>query len=700
MIETNQPGTRRTILFAALLGMPFAAPAQQVNGADAAIEEIVVTSQRREQSREDHAGNIALLNADEIAAVGHQHIHELMTRVPGAWLSRGSGQEHLTAIRSPVLTGAGSCGGFLYLEDGIPIRPAGFCNVNQMLEMNTEQAHSIEVVRGPGSALYGSNALHGIINVITPRAEPEHVDNIALEAGSNEYVRVRAALVSGSENPWLASIVYSDDDGFRDDSGYRQGKLVLKRNWALPDSTLVTALSATDLDQETAGFIFGEDAYKDSDLNRANLNPEAFREASSERLYAIWNKSFSGYDLDVRPYLRHSDMRFLQHFLPGQPLEENGHVGAGAMTALSFDRDKHHVVVGIDIEWSDIFLEQTQAGPTEGSPFLQETRPEGKHYDYDVISVAAAPYVHVDFEIGERLVLGTGLRLEYLHYDYDNNMLTGNTRDDGTECGFGGCLYTRPANRSDDFTNVAPKLSFLYRLRESVSLFGGLARGFRAPQATELYRLQSGQEVADLDSERLDNIELGIRKQSSRWSSDVSLFYMKKRDSVFRDSEGFNVSGGRSEHTGIEFEFNWQLLESLRFEVNGTYARHQYDFDRVAARGETFANGNDVDTAPRWLGSAELFFEPANSASFALQWTAIDEYYLDAENRFTYPGHDLVNLRAGIDLSQAFAVTARLNNVFDTDYADRADYAFGEYRYFPGRGRELFVELQYFPGAL
>jgi len=699
MIEINGPGTTRALLFAALLSMPSVAPAQDAGVADTDIEEIIVTSRRREQQREDHAGNIALLNAEEIAAVGHQHIHELMTRVPGVWLTRGSGQEHLTAIRSPVLTGAGSCGGFLFLEDGIPIRPAGFCNVNQMLEMHTEQAASIEVIRGPGSALYGSNALHGIINVITPPAESSQPSRLSLEAGSNEYVRVRATLASGAENPWLASIVYSDDDGFRDDSGYRQGKLLLKRNWMLPASTLVTTLAATDLDQQTAGFIFGEDAYKDPDLNRANLNPGAFRDASSQRLYAIWNKSLPGYSLDVRPYLRHSDMRFLQHFLPGQPLEENGHVSAGAMTALSFERDDRHVVVGIDLEWSDLFLEQSQLGPTEGSPFLEETRPEGKHYDYDVVSLAAAPYLNIDFEVSERLVLGAGLRLEYLHYDYDNNMLTGNTRDDGTTCGFGGCLYTRPASRSDDFTNVAPKFSFLYRLKESTSLYGGLARGFRSPQATELYRLQNGQQVADLDSERLDNIELGIRRRTSRWSGDASIFYMKKRDSVIRDAEGFNVSGGRSKHAGIEIEFNWQLLKDLRLEVNTSYARHEYDFDTVAARGETFTSGNDIDTAPRWLGSAELFFEPGNSASFALQWTAIDDYYLDAENRFTYPGHDLFNLRASIDLSQVLAVTARFNNLFDTEYADRADYGFGQYRYLPGRGRELFIELQYLPGA-
>jgi outer membrane receptor protein involved in Fe transport len=57
-----------------------------------------------------------------------------------------------------------------------------------------------------------------------------------------------------------------------------------------------------------------------------------------------------------------------------------------------------------------------------------------------------------------------------------------------------------------------------------------------------------------------------------------------------------------------------------------------------------------------------------------------------------------MNLRSRIELSKRFHVTARFNNILDEDVADRADYAFGQYRYFPGRGRELFIELRYLPG--
>ena len=66
---------------------------------DSVLNEIVVTSHRREQPRFLHAGNIDLIDQSLLGRVQHQHIHELMSRVAGVWIVRGSGQENQTAIR-------------------------------------------------------------------------------------------------------------------------------------------------------------------------------------------------------------------------------------------------------------------------------------------------------------------------------------------------------------------------------------------------------------------------------------------------------------------------------------------------------------------------------------------------------------------------------------------------------------------------
>ncbi|HNP37235.1 MAG TPA: TonB-dependent receptor [Woeseiaceae bacterium] len=660
------------------------------------IEEIVVTSQRLGISILRQDSNVERLGHDDILRVEHQHLHELLTRVPGVWLSRGSGQESLAAIRSPVLSGAGSCGAILTLEDGIPTRPAGFCNVNQLFELDTEQARSIEVIRGPGSVLYGSNALHGTINVLMPQPGDSVTGSLGIDFGANDFYRLRGELPLRAEQPWRASFILAKDGGFRADSGYRQGKAHAKYKSELFGGELTSAFTATDLYQDTAGFIIGKDAYKDPALNRSNANPEAFRDAASQRLYALWNRSMNGFELDVRPYFRHSSMQFLQHFLPGQPLEENGQSSLGAMVFASFDKTHYGIITGFDFDWSDSYLKETQDGPADGSAFLEATRPAGKHYDYTVDSLSLAAYIQARFDLSERLRLTAGLRLENTRYDYDNRMLVGNTKDDGSECGFGGCLYTRPADSSDDFTDLAPRLGLNYLVSQNFSVYASYGQGFRAPQMTELYRLQSGQRVADLESEQIGSVEVGLRAVQERWSIDTAVFYMRKRNSVLRDAEGFNVNGGRSRHRGVELALNATPFEQFRLSLNASYAHHTYDFNQVAERGETFVAGRDVDTAPRLLASAEFFYIPVAPLELSLQWTTIGKYYLDAENLFTYPGHDLWNFRAAVDIGRHYMATLRLNNVTDTDFADRADYAFGNYRYFPGRGRELFIELQYF----
>jgi outer membrane receptor protein involved in Fe transport len=672
-------------------------PLSSVHADDAeAIAEIVVSSQRRAQPRLFHAGNIERLDAEEIAWVQHHHISEVLSRVAGTWIVRGSGQDHQTAIRSPVLGGAGSCGGFLILEDGIPARPSGFCNTNQLIEVNAEQASSIEVIRGPANALFGSNALHGVVNVLMPEPADAGQPYAGIELGANDYVRARTVFPFRSGAPWIAAINYADDGGFRSEASYRQGKLHAKRSWSSGDDRFALAMTTTSLRQDTAGFVTGRDAFESESLSQNNPNPEAYRDAESVRLYGIWNRDGNRADIDVRPYVRRSSMEFLHHALPGQPVERNGQVSAGVITAIRMEGKNWQTTAGFDLEWSDVYLRQTQPEPATGSPAQQETRPVGKHYDYEVDTLVLAPFVQTEYRISDDWSVGGGIRLEYARYEYDNKMLSGNTRDDGSECGFGGCLYSRPDDRNDTFRNIAPNLSARYRFSDQAVLFGRLTRGFRAPQTLELYRLQNGQQIADLDSEHVDSLEVGLRHDRRRMTMDLVAFAMRKRDSVFRDAEGFNVTGARSRHVGIEADIDISLAPRWQLSANATYARHTYDFT-AAGRGEGFVAGDDIDTAPRWLGGLELTFEPTASSRLGLQLHHVGDYYLDPANEHEYSGHTLANLRAMYNPTSRYALILRINNLLDTRYADRADFAGRNYRYLPGRGREAFVEIRFQP---
>jgi iron complex outermembrane receptor protein len=666
-------------------------------GAFGQIEELVVREARSAAQNFETVGAASTVAGETVEFSRADHAHELMMRFPGVWISRGSGQEHLTAIRSPVLTGAGACGAYLFLENGVPVRPAGFCNVNELFEVFTEQAAAIEVVRGPASGIYGGNALHGVVNSLAPEPTGEPELSVGLEAGRWDFYRARIATGGrAGAHRMFVGVDAVDADAYREASGHRQQKVTIGHGLTLGEWEVTNTVSGTNLDQETAGFVLGFKAYKDSDARKSNPNPEAFRDAWALRLTSEWSRAL-GEDraLMVTPFMRRSKMQFLQHFLPGQPREKNGQASGGVLVRMLTSGPHLDWTVGGHMELMRGFLKEVQNAPTQGSPFLMETRPEGVHYDYDVSSLLTALFYDLEWRPLERLSVVHSLRAERLAYDYDNDALDGNTRDDGTQCGFGGCLYTRPSDRDDDFFEPAGRIGIRYALTDAWAIYGLGGLGFRAPQATELYRLQSGQSVADLDAERLKSVEIGLKGVAHLLDVSVSVFAQHKRDQIIRDANGFYVSGGRTRAYGVESELVFRPFDRHEFRMAWTYARHEYDFDRLLAGGTQITKGDDVDTAPHFQGSAHWRVLPTERSMVELEVWQLGEHYLNPENTARYDGHTVVNLRAAWTPLPKWRFSARIMNLLNAEYADRADFAFGEYRYFPAMPIHYFFVVEF-----
>jgi outer membrane receptor protein involved in Fe transport len=582
------------------------------------------------------------------------------------------------------------------LEDGIPIRPVGLCNVNNLFELNLERAESVEVLRGPGSALHGSNALHGALNARMPFSADDNHLEFAWLLGEQEYQRIDLGWQSiGEQRELRLDATLQSSGSFRQDEGFDQQKINLRLDQHHPDVDVSYRFAVTNLNQETAGFILGFESYKDPALRTGNLNPEAYRDAWSARASSRWSFDREDWNHQLTPFLRSSRMAFLQHFLPGKPLEENGQDSLG-LQWLSHREGRISADLGFDLEWADIELREFQDRPVAGgSAFLRETRPTGLHYDYQVNQKLIALHGAMDWSLNPRWNVRVGLRFEHLEYQYDNQTLDGNTRDDGTVCGFGGCLHTRPADRNDSFTEWAPKLMVSYRPAEKSLAWARLSRGFRAPQTSELYRLQDGQTVSDLSPESIAAAELGYRKESagSHWSASV--YYMHKSHFIFRDADGFNVSDGATRHRGVEWSYATDIATGLSLNLAMSYSRHSYAFSRDAARGERIEAGNQVDTAPEWLGRAGLDWRPAEGRKLRAEWVHQGGYFLDAANEHEYGGHDLLHLTWSERWSAHWSVDVQLENLLDRRYAQRADFAFGNYRYFPGEGRRITLALRY-----
>jgi outer membrane receptor protein involved in Fe transport len=650
----------------------------------AAQDEIVVTAERRAQLAAEVPASVARLGEDEIDRIGADHASEIFARVPGVLIHRGSGQEHLTAIRSPVLTGGAGAGSFLFLENGVPLRSAGFANVNALFEAHTEIASAIEVLRGPGGPLYGANAVHGVVNVLTPAPSEELSGSLAVSGDTvKRFKGVAEISDSFGGHGVYGGLSLSSEHGFRADSGLDQQKATVRHDWAGSAVSVSTILSAINLNQETAGFLVGPDAYLDPVLRRGNDNPEAFRDARAVRLASrIDIEAADNVEVSVTPFARYTEMAFLLHFFPSKALEENAHWSVGAQSAVYAHLSEGlAVIAGLDVEHTYGDLSEAQSIPTIG------TFTQGVHYDYAVVADSLSGFAQVSYDITSRLRATAGARLDYTRYDYDNR----------TADGIVG-RFLRPPDGVDEFVTASPKATLLYET-DTGAIYVSYARGARPPQTTDLYRLQINQTADGADPEFVDSFEIGWRGAVGDFAQlDLAGYFMKKRNFFFRDADGFNVDDGKTRHVGAEAALTVRPHAALTLDLNAGYGRHTYRFDRpvlsLPQASEAISFGDDVDTAPRWLAGGRLLWTPDPGFEAEAEWVFVGGYFTDAANTQTYPGHQVLNLRAALRLSEHMQLTAVVRNLLDTLYAERADFAFGEERYFPAEERTIGLGLR------
>ena len=654
------------------------------------IEEIVVTGTKSKTQIIDQTGNLSFINSEEINFISPDNPSNVLNRMPGVFISQGSGQEHLTSIRSPVLSGGAGAGSFLYLEDGIPLRSAGFSNVNGLMESTIEIGERTEVIRGPGSVLYGSNAVHGLINVITEKDNLNYNNKINLRAGKNKINFNSSTYRNLDKSDILFNFLWKEDNGYSnsytdqnsdkfDKPHYGQQKFLIRMNTQKNAKDYIFLLSGTNLNQETMGYIKGYQAYKNKEIKYKNPDPEAFRDTYNIRSYLKIIQDFQNGSLSITPYFRYTDMDFKMHFLPGKPLEQNSHKSLGLQTMYQGSFNNHFMTIGLDLEMTEGELSEFQSAPDVSfGPRL--AYPKGAHYDYNIDSQILAAFVNIEWNLSEKTKLITGIRGEKVEYKYKTNI------DPGTK----GRIQVS-SNRDDDFTEFSPKLAINHKINNQLAIFANYSRGNRAPQTTDLYRIQSKQIPGGAKSEKLDSIEIGLRGGFNIFNIELVGFDMKKENYFFRDSQGFNVENGKTTHRGLEVNILAEFNKFFQIENSTSFAEHKYDFDHLP---NGIKSGNQIDSAPELLANTRFIYSPKEGTRIELEWEKIDRYPVDERNAHFYKGHSVINLRAKTPINENLSIGIYVNNINDKSYANRADFAFGSYRYFVGQKREFYLMLE------
>lgn len=671
------------------------------------METIVVTATRETKNKWELAESVSVLNESEIEKLSPSHPAEALNRVAGVHINNLGGEGHMSAIRQPITTS----GVYLFLEDGVPTRPTGYFNHNGLYEVNIPQSSRLEVTKGPASALYGSDAIGGVINAVTNAAPEETEAMVNYEAGSDGWDRV---LFSGgtalTENTGIRIDFNStESDGFRDEAEYERYSTTLRLDSVLNDEwTLKAVASYTDVDQSGVSSLEEED-YKGNEEHNRFHDDIGYREVEALRLSAEFSYQPNDEQLfTMTPFYRDNTMEMMPSWMVTYDPNVRDYQFQSYGLLLKFRQDfldgDAQVVVGMDTDYTPSSYEEEDITVTlDGDVYTGYSLTGAQHYDFESDQLSISPYIHTEWQFAERWRLTAGLRYDYFDVDYDDK-LAGQAVD---------TRHLRPESEDLSFDRWSPKFGLVYQYADQHNAYFNYRHAFRAPTIGNLFRPGSAIESTALDPVTSKSIELGFRGQFSDWLGYELAFYeMKVKDDIVSFIDGTDrksVNAGETEHRGVELTLQGDLTEELSFNLGWAYTEHEYeDFKYVFGYFSTTCfcfvqetrnfSGFDIAKAPKHMGNVSLAYRPQalKGAYFEVEMEQVGKYYTDETNTSEYEGHRLVNLRASYDITSDIEIYGRLMNLLDKRYSTLTSNQVGDpdISYRPGQPFSAYMGIR------
>ncbi len=637
------------------------------------LEDVIVTANRGATKRSEIPVSVSKLTAKTISETKPTSIYEVINKTPGVLMVNLGNEQHAMAVRQPITYNSY----FLYLEDGLPIRPLGIFNHNALLEINQFSLNSIEVVKGPVSSIYGPEAVGGTINFITQAPTLNPTFKVGLQADQFGYQRMQVAggatfgkvgfyvsgLTSNQKNSWLAA------------SDYDKNNINLRLDYAIsPNTKLIANFMQGKYFSQTSGNI-NEDVfnsrqyssttdftYRSSDALRTNLKLNHNWNDKSESFLTVFYRDNK---LGQNPAygIRWSSITTggnNPNFAKGE-INSNNFQSYGVLGQHSqkFDFLKSSLIVGglFDRSPNDYYSNQIniKANLNPGGLSVNKYEIIGqtgvKLADYNAIIKNSAGYLQYSFNVFDQIKFTLGTRFDQMDLNYTNN------------------VDVIAAAGEKKYSQITSKIGVNVNLNKNLGLYGNFAQGFAPPSLTSIFRLKpnTGKVVAgnyvpaefyyNLEPAKFNNYELGgfLNLLNNKLFVDYAVYYLQGKNELLSIRQPDNTtdyqSAGETSHKGIEFGINYKPTQEWNIRIGGTTAKHKFiDFKISDKVGEIQKlDGFEMPNAPKWVANSEVSYYPKwlPNLRIATEWQHVSSYYQDQINSVKYNGYNLFNARIG-----------------------------------------------------
>lgn len=664
------------------------------------LGDVVVSATRSRQTAIEYPARIDVMSREKINTIPALSADELLRTIPGISVSRSSA---FLSSSTVSLRGMGSeQGRTLVLVDGVPINKSDGGSVNwNALSINDIQR--IEVVKGPGSSIYGGNAMGGIINMITPAPEKKLEGNVSQSYGTFDTWQTQAR-VSGKQNKlfWGVNGMYRTSDGYittpADEvdeysvASFLEEYLVNGRLGYLltPDQTIELAAGyysgkrGTGQDYSGYGFENDDLAADDGGYNTYdNLNGRL-----------MYRKSYNeSSQLNVTLYGQRENYQNIRESLRNDKITrydvESFRTDIGLLAALNFEVGKSHAfTVGLDskngaVDGNDIYITSTDKVINRGKMFQTGL------FVQDEITLFDSPW---------RIL--AGLRYDLSSF-YDGDFIV---EDPTNETAF----LQDFAGELDDatFNAISPRLSLQYHIENQYRIYGGYSRGFRPAVLDDMCRtgrISGGMKLAnpELKPEFLDNFEIGgdifagkmITISPSVYYSIGTDYhaYIATGDSLFMSGRMRPIrikdNIGKVEILGTELAVNLKFSERIALSLAYSHIETEIvEYERFDEEIDDDLTGNALVYQPTDIFNASFTWEN-KFVNFFVAYDYKGAQWTNDVNTEEIEAYSNIDLQLWRPVYKNLSAAVKVNNVLDDDYVDSHTMI--------APGRMITAELKY-----
>lgn len=690
-------------------------PGQPVRIAlEAAIEDlqtVVVTGNREAALRTQTPIAISKLSPRLIEETKPTSIYEVINKTPGVLMVNLNNEQHMMAIRQPMTTNAY----FLYMEDGVPIRPMGVFNHNALLEMNQFTVSSIEVVKGPVSSIYGPEAVGGAVNFITQRPTAVPTVRVGIQADQWGYQRLQfgAGARQGKFGIYVGGLVSRQRSSWLASSDYDKSSYFTRLEYAFTAKTRLTGtLSYNDYNSQTSGSVDSTAFFARQYVSTTDFTyRKTFSLRSRLTLEHDWaNGSQSFVTAFVRNNSVGQNPAYSIRWTSGSAtatgqINSNDFKSYGAIAQhtqhLNFLNSKLIIGATVDLSPNTYYAYQTDLATelrTDKKSVIKYTlvkeRPDIQLANYKADIHNTAAYVQFDFDPVPKLRVSAGLRYDRMAFDYTNAL-------DNTSGG-------------KEYSQVTPKIGATYDLGGGKGLYANYAKGFSPPALTSIFLKRTTPTASgdlfyyNLQPAKFDNMEIGgwASLLNNKVYVDAALYQMNGTNELLNirqpDNSTDYQSAGKTLHRGVELGLTYRPSKQVFFRFGGTHAIHQFvEFTLSQRTSDAIqnVNGKDMPSAPRTLWNTEISYYPTWLKGFrtSVEWQHVASWYQNQTNTVGYGGYDFANVRLGYQWHGIELYTNVLNatNALFATNATRGNNATDRTTYTPAAPRTFVIGLQY-----